>query len=164
MPDSSQSGCWQQALMSLPPRCAPTLSNSPPTSMPWPPARGQTSGRRSVRSSQRETERSGAAVREAAMSSSKIQQSPSDTAMTDPVRYPVSASPQVRTKRGFVLVLMTLLVPGSAQLVAGDRKLGRAALRVTLCAWAVLVLAVLLLLVSRPLLINIITNPFASLA
>lgn len=98
------------------------------------------------------------------MSSSKIPQSPSDTALTDPVRYPVSASPQVRTKRGFVLVLMTLLVPGSAQLVAGDRRLGRAALRVTLGVWALLVLAVLLLLVNRTLLINIITNPFASLA
>ncbi|MDQ0691943.1 LCP family protein [Arthrobacter sp. W4I7] len=98
------------------------------------------------------------------MSSSNIQQSASDTALTDPVRYPVSASPQVRTKRGFVLVLMTLLVPGSAQLVAGDRKLGRAALRVTLCVWAALVLAVILLLANRPLLINLITNPFASLA
>jgi LCP family protein required for cell wall assembly len=98
------------------------------------------------------------------MSSSKIQQPASDTALTDPVRYPVSASPQVRTKRGFVLVLMTLLVPGSAQLVAGDRKLGRAALRVTLCVWAALVLALILLLVNRPLLINLITNPFASLA
>ncbi|MCU1565791.1 MAG: cell envelope-related transcriptional attenuator [Pseudarthrobacter sp.] len=98
------------------------------------------------------------------MSSSRIPQSASDTALTDPVRYPVSASPQVRTKRGFVLVLMTLLVPGSAQLVAGDRRLGRAALRVTLGVWALLLLAVVLLLVNRTLVINIITNPFASLA
>ncbi|MCQ6269793.1 LCP family protein [Pseudarthrobacter sp. R1] len=98
------------------------------------------------------------------MTSSKVQQSLSGAALTDPVRYPASASFPVRTKRGFVLVLLTLLVPGSAQLVAGDRKLGRAALRVTLCAWAALVLAVLLLLLNRTLLINIITNPFASLA
>jgi polyisoprenyl-teichoic acid--peptidoglycan teichoic acid transferase len=97
------------------------------------------------------------------MSSSKLPQSASDTALTDPVRYPVSASPPVRTKRAFVLVLLTLLVPGSAQLVAGDRKLGRAALRVTLGVWAAIVLAVLLLLFNRTLLINIITNPFASL-
>ncbi|MFF1253107.1 LCP family protein [Pseudarthrobacter sp. NPDC058329] len=97
------------------------------------------------------------------MSSSKVPRSASDTTLTDPVRYPVSASTPVRTKRGFVLVLMTLLVPGSAQLVAGDRKLGRAALRVTLCVWAVLLLAVLLLLFNRTLLINIVTNPFASL-
>jgi LCP family protein required for cell wall assembly len=58
---------------------------------------------------------------------------------------------------------MTLLVPGSAQIVAGDRKLGRTALRVTLSVWALLALAVLLLVVDRTLLINIITNPFASL-
>jgi LCP family protein required for cell wall assembly len=98
------------------------------------------------------------------MSSSKVPQSASDTALTDPVRYPVSASPPVRTKRAFVLVLLTLLVPGSAQLVAGDRRLGRAALRVTLCVWALLVLALLLLIVNRTALVSIITNPFASLA
>jgi len=97
------------------------------------------------------------------MSSSKLHQPGPDTALTDPVRYPASASPPVRTKRAFVLVLLTLLVPGSAQLVAGDRRLGRAALRVTLCVWAVVVLAVLLLLLNRTLLISIITNPFASL-
>ena len=98
------------------------------------------------------------------MSSSKTPLSASDTALTDPVRYPVSAASPVRTKRAFVLVLLTLLVPGSAQLVAGDRRLGRAALRVTLTAWAVLLLALLLLLVNRTFLINVITNPFASLA
>ncbi len=97
------------------------------------------------------------------MSSSKVPQSGSDTSLTDPVRYPVSASPPVRTKRAFVLILLTLFVPGSAQLVAGDRKLGRTALRVTLCAWAAIVLALLLLLFNRPLLINVITNQFASL-
>lgn len=97
------------------------------------------------------------------MTSSKVQQSSSGTSLTDPVRYPLSASSPVRTKRAFVLVLLTLLVPGSAQLVAGDRRLGRAALRVTLCAWAVALLAVFLLLLNRTLLISIITNPFASL-
>jgi LCP family protein required for cell wall assembly len=58
---------------------------------------------------------------------------------------------------------MTLLVPGSAQIVAGDRKLGRIALRVTLSAWAVLVATLLLLVLNRSLLINVISNPFASL-
>jgi LCP family protein required for cell wall assembly len=97
------------------------------------------------------------------MSRSELQQAMPVTAMTDPVRYPAGASSPVRTKRAFVLLLMTLLVPGSAQIVAGDRKLGRIALRITLCAWALLLLALLLVLVNRPLLINVITNPFASL-
>lgn len=83
--------------------------------------------------------------------------------MTDPVRHPSGASSPFRTKRAFVLLLMTLLVPGSAQVVAGDRTLGRNALRVTLGAWALLVVALLLLLLNRTLLINVITNPVASL-
>ena len=87
----------------------------------------------------------------------------SGPSLTDPVRYPVSASSAVRTKRAFVLVLLTLLVPGSAQLVAGDRKLGRTALRITLCVWAVLLLAVVLFLVDRSMVISIVTNPVTSL-
>jgi polyisoprenyl-teichoic acid--peptidoglycan teichoic acid transferase len=97
------------------------------------------------------------------MSSSKLHQSAAGSSMTDPVRNPVTASPPVRTKRALVLIILTLLVPGSAQIVAGDRKLGRAALRVTFCVWAALVLSLLLLLLNRTLLINVITNPFASL-
>ena len=97
------------------------------------------------------------------MSSSKVQQPAPGTSMTDPVRYPASASSPVRTKRAFVLILLTLLVPGSAQIVAGDRKLGRAALRVTLGVWAAVAAAVLLLLFNRTLLISLITSPFASL-
>jgi polyisoprenyl-teichoic acid--peptidoglycan teichoic acid transferase len=96
-------------------------------------------------------------------SSSSVHTPGSGASLTDPVRYPASASPAVRTKRAFVLVLLTLLVPGSAQLVAGDRKLGRTALRVTLCAWAVLLLTVVLLLLDRSMVINIVTNPVTSL-
>ena len=97
------------------------------------------------------------------MASSSALNTGSGPSLTDPVRYPVSASPAVRTKRAFVLVLLTLLVPGSAQLVAGDRKLGRTALRVTLCVWAVLLLTVVLLLLDRSMVINIVTNPVTSL-
>lgn len=85
------------------------------------------------------------------------------SALTDPVRYPASASAPVRTKRAFVLVLLTVFIPGSAQLVAGDRRLGRLALRITLTVWALALLAVLLLLLNRPLLLNIVTHPVASL-
>ncbi|QCO97491.1 LytR family transcriptional regulator [Arthrobacter sp. 24S4-2] len=84
-------------------------------------------------------------------------------AMTDPVRNPVTAPAPVRTKRAFVLLLLTLFVPGSAQIVAGDRKLGRIALRVTLAVWGLVVLALVLLMVNRTLLIGIVTNAVASL-
>jgi len=88
---------------------------------------------------------------------------PSQGPLTDPVRNPSSAAEPVRTKRAFLLILLTLLVPGSGQIVAGDRKLGRIALRVTLSAWLLVVLSLVLLFTNRTLLINIITNPVASL-
>ncbi|MET4136552.1 LCP family protein [Pseudarthrobacter sp. PvP090] len=82
---------------------------------------------------------------------------------TDPVRYPSGAAPSVLTKRAFLLVLMTLLVPGSAQIVAGNRQLGRRALRVTLAVWVLAILAAALLMASRSTLINLVTNPVTSL-
>ena len=96
----------------------------------------------------------------APQSSQRQNQQPS---LTNPVRYPSGAAAPVLTKRAFLLVLMTLLVPGSAQIVAGSRRLGRAALRVTLVVWALALLAVVLLLTARSTLINLITNPIASL-
>jgi len=85
-------------------------------------------------------------------------------ALTDPVRYPSGAASSVLSKRAFLLILMTLLVPGSAQIVAGNRRLGRIALRVTLTVWVLVIAALVLLAVSRPTLINIVANPATSLA
>ncbi|WP_024820118.1 LCP family protein [Arthrobacter sp. 31Y] len=84
-------------------------------------------------------------------------------ALTDPVRYPSGASAPVRTKRAFVLVLLTLFVPGSAQIVAGDRKLGRIALRVTITVWALALLTLIIALVNRSLLLSLATHPVGSL-
>ncbi|MFP3578621.1 LCP family protein [Arthrobacter sp. SIMBA_036] len=83
--------------------------------------------------------------------------------LTDPLRFPSGASAPVRTKRAFVLVLLTLFIPGSAQIVAGNRQLGRLALRVTLAVWAVAVLAIFLALVDRSAVLSIVTHPVASL-
>ena len=52
-------------------------------------------------------------------------------------------------RRALTLLLMTVLVPGSAQLVAGSRRVGRLALRVFLCLLGVLLVLGLLALVSR---------------
>src|SRR6478609_1667261 len=46
---------------------------------------------------------------------------------------------RVRFRRAVALMLMTLVLPGSAQLVAGNRRVGLIALRI----WAVLLLSVL---------------------
>lgn len=85
------------------------------------------------------------------------------SALTDPVRYPSGASAPVRTKRAFVLVLLTLLVPGSAQIVAGDRKLGRIALRVTLTVWALALITIVIAVTNRTMLLSMVTHPVGSL-
>ncbi|MEO3939643.1 LCP family protein [Paenarthrobacter nicotinovorans] len=85
------------------------------------------------------------------------------SALTDPVRYPSGASAPVRTKRAFVLVLLTLFIPGSAQIVAGDRRLGRVALRVTLAVWALALVTLFIAMVNRTLLLSVFTHPIGSL-
>lgn len=83
--------------------------------------------------------------------------------LMDPVRYPQTAAPAVRTKRAFVLLGLTLAMPGSAQIVAGNRKLGRNALRVTLTVWALAVAAVLLALTNPQSLVTLVTHRWWSL-
>jgi LCP family protein required for cell wall assembly len=97
------------------------------------------------------------------MSNDQLHRNGQQGVLTDPIRHPGSAAGPVRTKRAFVLILLTLLVPGSAQIVAGDRRLGRRTLRVTLAAWALVVLMLVLLAANRTFLIGIITNTVTSL-
>ncbi|MFZ3416262.1 LCP family protein [Arthrobacter sp. 3Tela_A] len=86
----------------------------------------------------------------------------SGTVYTDPVRYPQSASPRLRNKRAFLLLFLTLVLPGSAQVVAGDRRLGRMALRITFLVWAAVIAVAVLALTNRILLVNIFTNRWGS--
>lgn len=97
------------------------------------------------------------------MSTTNYQAPASRPVITDPVRFPAQAPAPVRTKRAFVLILLTLLVPGSAQIVAGNRQLGRTALRVTLGAWIGVAVSLVIALANRPLLLNILTHPVSSL-
>lgn len=83
--------------------------------------------------------------------------------LTDPVRYPQSAPAPLLTKRAFVLLLMTLVLPGSAQIVAGDRQLGRRALRVTFVVWAAVIAAIVLYFVNRSVLFGLFTHQVWSL-
>src|SRR3546814_2132982 len=56
-----------------------------------------------------------------------------------PLRNPDAASRQVMTRRGWWLVIMNFLLPGSAQVLAGNRRLGRFGLGATLVMWVLLV-------------------------
>jgi LCP family protein required for cell wall assembly len=61
------------------------------------------------------------------------------SSVSSPIRHPNLTSPQVMTRRGWWLVVLNFVIPGSAQVLAGSRKLGRFGLGATL---TLLVLAI----------------------
>jgi hypothetical protein len=63
-------------------------------------------------------------------------------------------------KRAWWLIVLTVVVPGSAQLVAGNRKVARIGITATLVFWALGLLALAIGLINRSWLVSIVTMPF----
>ncbi len=80
-----------------------------------------------------------------------------------PLRYPDTASREVMTRRGWWLVLLNFLLPGSAQAVAGNRRLGKVGLTATLVMWVLVILGGLSAMLWQQVFLTIITNWFALL-
>lgn len=72
---------------------------------------------------------------------------------TRPLRHPDVADAGMMAKRAWWLVGMNLLFPGSAQVLAGNRRLGRFGLGATLLAWFLVIVTVALALFARPVLL-----------
>jgi len=72
---------------------------------------------------------------------------------------PARRSQGIAVRRGVVLVLMSLIVPGSAQVAAGNKKLGRFALGVWLTLVALLIALGIALLAARGPVIGFLANP-----
>jgi hypothetical protein len=83
---------------------------------------------------------------------------------TPTVRNPDLRSPRFMSRRGWWLVVLNLFVPGSAQVVAGNRRLGRFGLGTTILFWLLLVAALVLALAARSVLLSIVTNSWALIA
>jgi len=75
-----------------------------------------------------------------------------------PVRHPDLTSASFMTKRAWTLVLLNVVVPGSAQVLAGSRRLGRWGLASTLVFWAVALVTAALALFWRTPLFDVATN------
>ncbi len=73
-------------------------------------------------------------------------------------RSAADASNRIQFRRAITLTLMTLVMPGSAQLVAGNRRIGRIAVRVWLGCLAVVALLVVLALTTRSGLFAVLTD------
>jgi LCP family protein required for cell wall assembly len=61
-------------------------------------------------------------------------------------------------RRSLTLLALTVVMPGTAQLAAGNRRLGRFALRVWLGMWGAVALVVLLALVNRTAALTVVTH------
>ena len=77
---------------------------------------------------------------------------------TSPIRYPDAGSSVIMGKRAWWLVGLGILIPGSAQLLAGDRRLGRFAVSSTFVLWALGLVGLGLFLFWRTALLTVATN------
>ena len=78
--------------------------------------------------------------------------------LDNPIRHPDTRSPEVMTRRGWWLVVLNLLLPGSAQVLAGNRRLGRFGLVCTLTLIGLLVVGLLVFLLWPTVIYTIFTN------
>jgi hypothetical protein len=83
------------------------------------------------------------------------------SAAVQPVRYPDLRSEPLMTRRAVWLVALNVLVPGSAQVLAGSKRLGRWGLASTLVFWAVALVVVALALFWRTPLLDVATSTAA---
>ncbi|MDF1479139.1 LCP family protein [Leifsonia sp. H3M29-4] len=77
---------------------------------------------------------------------------------TNPVRYPDTNAPALMTKRAWWLVVLNVLIPGSAQLLAGNRRLGRFGVASTFVLWGLAIIAVLLYFLNRTILLTVLST------
>ena len=75
-----------------------------------------------------------------------------------PTRTAADESARVQFRRALVLLVMTVVVPGSAQIAAGDRRVGRIAVRVWLGLVSVTVLGLVIAFLSRSLFLSLVLD------
>jgi LCP family protein required for cell wall assembly len=75
-----------------------------------------------------------------------------------PLRNPDVTSPAMMTRRGWWLVALNFLIPGSAQAVAGNRRLGKIGLASTVVLWVAVALAVLFALLAPTAGLSVVTG------
>lgn len=78
----------------------------------------------------------------------------------EPIRYPDTGSTAVMTRRGWWLIVLNFLLPGSAQVLAGNRKLGRIGHVATIIMWLFVVIAAVMFFTARGTLLTLLTKPW----
>lgn len=76
-----------------------------------------------------------------------------------PFRDTRRASSSQLVKRAWWIILLNFVIPGSVQVLAGNRRLGRIGIIFTLGFWALAILAILFALVSKIAIFTLLLNP-----
>lgn len=77
-----------------------------------------------------------------------------------PMRYPQTSSPAFMGRRAWWLVVLNFLIPGSAQVLAGSKRLGRFGLGATLVLWGLVILLGVLSILWPQVAFTLVTNTF----
>jgi LCP family protein required for cell wall assembly len=80
---------------------------------------------------------------------------------TSPIRNPDLRSQVTMTKRAWWLVILNIVIPGSVQLLAGNRKLGRFGVAATFTLWALASVAAIVFFTVPTVLYTLATNVWA---
>ncbi|MET4639093.1 LCP family protein [Mycetocola sp. 2940] len=83
------------------------------------------------------------------------------TYTASPIRNPDLRAPQLMTRRAWWLVALNFLIPGSTQVLAGNRKLGRIGLAATLTMWFLAAFVIVAYLLWRTATLSVLTNSIA---
>ena len=78
-----------------------------------------------------------------------------------PIRTPDVASSPVMTRRAWWLVALNFLIPGSAQLLAGSRRLGRFGVAMTFLIWAIAIVALVVWFAAHTVIYSVVTSVIA---
>ena len=78
--------------------------------------------------------------------------------VTNPIRHPNVGSPRVMTTRAWWLVVLNFALPGSAQVLAGNRRLGRFGLGATLTLVSIAIIAGAVYILWPEVLLTVFTN------
>lgn len=95
------------------------------------------------------------------MTSSAVATRPRPT--SQPLRSPELLTEPLRSRRAVLLLVLTLVLPGAAQVLAGDRRMGRAGLRIWIGVLAAAVAFVLVGLLDRRLALSLATSSWVLL-
>lgn len=88
---------------------------------------------------------------------------PSQPETLTPFRDTRRATSGQLVKRAWWIILLNFLIPGSVQVLAGNRKLGRVGIIFTLGFWGTALIAVLFALVSKLAIFTILLNPLIAI-